>query len=340
MPVTEDIICTGNNIPDIVYDEDQDEAENDGDVYYKMDDKDKMRQQKKTPSLRDFHNLVIKKRLILSVCKPGDTLIDFACGKAGDLSKWIEADLSFVFGIDISKDNLENRINGACVRFLKNKQEYKRMPDALFVNGNSGLNIRNGNAMMNDKAKQITKAVFGQGPKNDDIGKAVLRQYGKGEHGFNVSSCQFAIHYFLKDADTFFNFIGNVSECTKVGGYFIGTCYDGHKIFDLLKKTPSGDSISYYDKDDKILEIRKDYNTDVFDDDITSIGYQISVNQISKCSEIKVRLFIHAKQLINWTRCGIIQSSMSCIHSIPKQLSSSTPLTIGSQSCEIQVSTH
>ena len=31
----------------------------------------------------------------------------------GDLSKWIDAKLSFVYGIDVSKDNIENRIDGA-----------------------------------------------------------------------------------------------------------------------------------------------------------------------------------------------------------------------------------
>ena len=31
------------------------------------------------------------------------------------------------------------------------------------------------------------------------------------------------------------SFVKNVSECTKLGGYFIGTTYDGKKIFQLLK---------------------------------------------------------------------------------------------------------
>ena len=65
--------------------------------------------------------------MISGTTKQGDTLIDFACGKAGDLPKWIGAELSFVFGIDISKDNLENRFNGACTRFLNHRKEYKNM---------------------------------------------------------------------------------------------------------------------------------------------------------------------------------------------------------------------
>ena len=79
------------------------------------------------------------------------------------------------------------------------------------------VNIRNGNALKSDKAIQITKAVFGEGVKSEEkLGKGVYRQYGKGEDGFNVSSCQFALHYFFKDQSTFQNFMRNVAECTKI----------------------------------------------------------------------------------------------------------------------------
>ena len=49
--------------------------------------------------------------------------MDTSVGKAGDLQKWIDAKLSLVFGVDLSKDNIENRINGACSRYLKAKKE-------------------------------------------------------------------------------------------------------------------------------------------------------------------------------------------------------------------------
>ena len=44
-----------------------------------------------TRSLRDFHNLYVKKKLINSVSIRGNTLIDLAVGKGGDMSKWIDA---------------------------------------------------------------------------------------------------------------------------------------------------------------------------------------------------------------------------------------------------------
>ena len=265
-PITKEMITTGDNIPN--------EISND-DVYY-----NKTTNSNDTKGLRDFHNLFVKKILIQSVANKGNTLIDYACGKGGDFPKWIAANLSFVFGIDLSKDNLENRINGACARFLNYRKDFKIMPYALFVNGNSSLNIRSGEAMLSDKAIQVTKAVFGQGNKEKlDVG--VKRQYGKGENGFDISSCQFALHYMFEKAITLHNFIRNVAECTKVGGYFIGSCYDGKTIFNKLKKKNIGESISIYENERKIWQLIKEYDQNVIDDNESCIGYKISVYQES-----------------------------------------------------------
>jgi hypothetical protein len=267
-PITEEMISTGAKIPDIIGDES---------VYY-----NRTTASTKTRGLRDFHNLYVKKLLITSVAKKGDTLIDYACGKGGDFSKWIKANFSFVFGIDVHSDNLENKIDGACARFLNFRKEYQNVPYALFVNGDSTANIRNGSAMMNDKAKEITKAVFGEGTKDvERLGKAVVRQYGKGSEGFNVSSCQFAIHYFFENQTTFQNYMRNISECTKVGGYFIGTSYDGKLLFNLLSDKTIGDSVEIVEDGIKIWEIKKQYSAKKFEDDITCLGYKIDVFQES-----------------------------------------------------------
>ena len=266
--ITGDMLSTGLDIPDIIVSEDK---------YYNTP-----AGKFKTEAMKNFHNLYVKKLLITGVSKQGDTLIDYACGKAGDLPKWIASKLSFVFGIDYSKDNLENRLNGACARFLDSKKMNKNIPSALFVHGNSSFNIRNGSAMLNDKAKQITAAIFGIGPKEPEkIGKGVAKQYGKHDDGFNVSSCQFAIHYFLESPDTLRGFVKNLAECTKLNGYFIGTAYDGKIVFDLLKKTKQGEGIQINEDGKKIWEIIKMYNANTFDDNSSCIGYKIDVYQES-----------------------------------------------------------
>tara|TARA_B100001059_G_scaffold7123_1_gene5927 strand:- start:609 stop:4085 length:3477 start_codon:yes stop_codon:yes gene_type:complete len=265
-PITQEMIRTGENIPN--------EIAND-DIYY-----NKKSNFSQTKGLRDFHRLFIKKKLINMVSKKGYTLIDYAVGKAGDLSKWIDANLSFVFGIDYSKDNIENRVDGACARYLNDRRKFKVMPQCLFVHGDSSENIRNTDAIKTEKNKQITKAVFGEGPKEkDNLGMGVYKQYGKGSEGFNISSCQFALHYFFNDKKDLNNFLKNVSECTKINGHFIGTCYDGRKIFDALKNKNIDDSMSLFVGGKKIWQITKNYEHTTFEDDETSLGYKINVFQ-------------------------------------------------------------
>lgn len=268
-PISEDMLTTGENIPEEVIDDD---------VYYNS-----TTNVTTTQGLRDFHNLFVKKMLIMSVGRQGDTLIDVACGRAGDLPKWVSRNLSFVFGIDVSQQNLENKTNGACARYLNYRKQYKQVPYALFAHGTSALNIRSGEAMYSEKASELTRAVFGQGEKNVvKLGKGVARQFAKGANGFNITSCQFALHYFFENKETFFNFIRNVAECTKLGGYFIGTSYDGETLFDRLRSTRTGESISinaYEDK--KMWEITKEYNYSTYDSEDTCLGYKINVFQES-----------------------------------------------------------
>lgn len=268
-PVTAEMLSTGANIPEEV-----------SDVYYnrKFDEKH-------TEAMRDFHNLVVKRRLIVDVSNKGNTLIDFAVGKAGDLAKWTAARLSFVFGIDVAQDNLENKIDGACARYINFKREHRFVPDALFVNGDSGRNIRDGVAINSEKQREITFQVFGSKPKAEKYGRGVEKSYGRGKNGFDMSVCMFALHYFFKDAKTLENFVKNVSECTKIGGHFVGCCFDGKKLFELLKDKPKGEGVTlrkhHRGEDKKIWEIIKDYDQEVFEDDETSLGYTVSVYQDS-----------------------------------------------------------
>ena len=267
-PVTDQMISTGLNIPNVV----------DNEVYYNRETRET-----NTKSLRDFHNRFVKRKLILDVSKRGDTLIDMTVGMGGDLQKWIDAKLSFVFGLDVSRDNIENRIRGACSRYLRAKKKYRAMPDALFVVANSSLNINSGEAIMNDNGKKILKALLGQGAKDEEaLGKGVYKQFGIGRNGYNIVSNQFSIHYFFENTSTFYNFMQNVSENCKIGGYFIGTCYDGERVFNKLLSKKQGESIFILnDNGTKMWDIKKKYNSEVFQADESSLGYTIDVYQES-----------------------------------------------------------
>jgi archaellum component FlaF (FlaF/FlaG flagellin family) len=231
--------------------------------------------------LRDFHNLYVKRKLIYNLSKPGDTLIDYSCGRGGDIPKWTDSKLSFVYGIDNSPDNINNKLDGVCSRYLDYKKIYS-VPYALFVLGDSTLNIRNGEAMKNDKSKLINRAVFGNGTFNvEKIEPAIVRQIGKAQNGFDISSCQFSLHYFFETKYTLHNFIRNLSECTKLNGLFIGTCFDGKTVFNELKNKQIGDGVEIRENGIKLWEMVKLFSNTSFENDDTSIGYKISVFQHS-----------------------------------------------------------
>ena len=269
-PITEDMISTGDGIPEELVE---------GDVYYNRDSKETT-----TQALRDFHNLYVKKKLIMGAAEKKDTLIDYAVGKAGDLPKWIRANLSFVFGIDLSRPNIENTMDGACVRYLKSFDKHNRneMPQAIFLQGNSGVNIRSGKAFTTEKEKMIARALFGNGAKDrKHLKESVYKNYGVGHDGFQISSCQFALHYFFENNTVFHSFLRNLCECTKTGGYFIGTCFDGKTVFNKLRNKNKNESISIMRDEHKMFEITKLYDETSFPDNEMSIGYMINVYQES-----------------------------------------------------------
>jgi len=267
-PITQNMLMTGEGIPDELGDDD---------IYY-----NKVSGDTHTRALRDFHNLFVKKLLILSTSNRGDTLIDYAVGKGGDLPKWIRANLSFVFGIDISRDNIENRLDGVCARYLNYRKKFRTMPGALFVYGNSSGNVRSTQALYSEKGKQITRAVFGTGPKDERLlGAGVFKQYGVAVDGFNISSIQFAIHYMFENETTLQNFLKNISECTKVGGFFIGTSLDGQLLFNELKNEKQGGAFTIMEGDAKIWEVKKQYDRTEFSADNSCLGYGIDVFQES-----------------------------------------------------------
>ena len=57
-------------------------------------------------ALKKYHNAV-KRALLGHFVTPGDTLLDLACGRGGDLHKWADVGVARVVGVDISSRALE-----------------------------------------------------------------------------------------------------------------------------------------------------------------------------------------------------------------------------------------
>jgi hypothetical protein len=265
-PVTQDMLTTNVGIPK--------EISLNEDVYYNRASGAKSY----TRGLRDYHNW-LKSMLITKVTKPNQTLIDLAVGKGGDMNKWAAAKLGFVFGVDYSKDNIENRIDGACARYLNALKRGHRVSKSLFVHGDSSVNIRNNEGIFEEKGKNVVGSIFGSIVKEEVVGTAVQDVYEIGMNGFDICSIQFAIHYMFESPSKLHNFLRNVSETTKIGGFFIGTSYDGSKIFHMLKDKEKGESVTVQKSGEQIWQVTKQYENDEFVANSSSLGYAIDVYQ-------------------------------------------------------------
>jgi len=156
-----------------------------------------------TQNLRSFHNW-IKLKLILDAKKNTNAtaLLDIAVGRGGDLPKWSKARLKYVTGIDSDYKSLHERrdFDGALKRFHSMKDSGQYVPKSFFWN------------------------ISATDPR-------VLEMVTEKDRGiiYDIVSCQFAFHYFVKDIDIVLNLI---SKKLKPGGLFIGTASDG----DLINK--------------------------------------------------------------------------------------------------------
>jgi hypothetical protein len=88
----------------------------------------------------------------------------------------------------------------------------------------------------------------------------------------------FALHYFFETKESFNGFLKNLADVLKVGGYFIGCCFDGEKVFDLLR----GVSVKNGVEGESLLwSIKKNYLEDDLPEDDSAFGMGIDVDFIS-----------------------------------------------------------
>jgi mRNA (guanine-N7-)-methyltransferase len=167
-------------------------------------------------NMRDYHNW-IKATLINNVCNyyysihhKKINLLDIAVGRGGDIKKWINTRsgktqiINKVFGFDSDVMSIESKdpFNQGAKERLKN---IKR--------SNVDIHFEVGNAFRPTI------------PLLDNI-------ISFSPDGYQVVSCQFAMHYFFKEKgylDTVFKI---VNRFLVQGGYFIGTILDETKIRD------------------------------------------------------------------------------------------------------------
>lgn len=193
--------------------------------------------------VQEFHSQM-KKDLYKRYVKKGNTLLELAVGRGGDLHKWRLVHPSKVVGIDLSDSNLSAPRQGACVRYLKSQRENPKeaLPPVLFIPADMTQSLAT-------QDHRYLRLLFGKEPPSTPY----LEKFA-GLQTFDVISCQFAIHYACGSEETFRTFVGNLTAHGK--GIFFGTCMDGQEVYKLLLGTTG-----HIFRSAKSVwgEIRKDY---------------------------------------------------------------------------------
>lgn len=267
LPVTEDMITTGL-VP---------VPENGSDIinkpYYIREDNEK---RERFP-YQNFHNHYIKYQL-LYFSSPNyiheysngfnGKILDLCCGTGADYSKIKKAKYSEIVGMDVDYNNIKE----ASERF---KSSAIPPPKAYYIRGDSG---------------KLIFPIQASGFTESD--KIYTKKYIPAKYLFDTVSLQFCFHYFFESEITLRTLIQNINDNLKIGGFIIGTTFDGEKIYEELKKAESiiGKTFS----NEIMWKIDKKYTSKLsFTDKKANYGKQIDVF-------VKTIGNIHTEFLVNF----------------------------------------
>lgn len=237
--------------------------------------------------LRDFHRLYIKEKLLIGtgLQQPGKTLVDLACGQGGDLFSWVRYGADFVYGTDIAGNGIRDPHDGAYRRYLNAVMKnggYDNVPKMIFTIGSSAKVLATGEAGATSEESNIMRSVYGQVAPDGPIPRFVeVNGAGRLREGADCVAIMFALHYFFENEMSLKNFMRNVSDSLKLGGLFIGCCFDGQKVFDELRRVPEGGTLKGEEKETEIWRITKKYSNEDFTKGPESLGLPIDVKFIS-----------------------------------------------------------
>ncbi|CAI5438517.1 unnamed protein product [Caenorhabditis angaria] len=132
-------------------------------------------------------------------------VLDIACGKGGDLRKWDIAKVKNVVMADVADVSIDQ----AKDRYEKMKDYRHNLFDAQFI--------------------------------VSDCTKSDLSELIEDKTPFDLTSCQFALHYSFVDEQSARQFLKNAVGSLKPGGVFVGTLPDADRIVWAVRNSENGE---------------------------------------------------------------------------------------------------
>ena len=263
-PIAEAVI-----IGDVAIDTDVADDVDEGKYYARDVERDKSL----TLPMVTFHNFWVKNKCLINKFNGKCTsLMDLACGKGGDLSKWIFGHFTTVIGVDVFEDNINNNVDGIYKRLLDWGSRMPQKSKYAFVPMDSGKVIDETTigGIKDDYMRGLAKCMWGFDKHPPPALKHVA---GIAKDKVDVVSVQFALHYFFESDSKLTGFLKNVDNHLKNGGFFIGTCFDGAAIAELMASSAKGETKKGTKNGKTIWSIKKMY--DKFDP--KKLGQEIEV---------------------------------------------------------------
>lgn len=256
--------------------------------------------------LLDYHNYV-KTQLISCVCKMDTKTINYmdtSSGRGGDLGKWLSPDynIGFLLGLDISRDLRE------ASKRLYNSRQYNNKDwnkEIVFAMSDTSKNILSGESLQIESegnrspppeliySKIILDILYNRNLKDipESYSSIKKRLAGKALEKFDVISNQFSIHYYFKDVETLIGYILNLTDNIKPGGYFIGTCYSGERVYESLEQNDG--EIEYIDDmGNRVYSIKRDYDKITNDFDIPDDDMELNWDNIGEYLGHKIKVYM------------------------------------------------
>lgn len=215
--------------------------------------------------IRDLHNY-IKGKLISRIGSSKEfkgklMIADLSCGRGGDIKKYLSINnkVEFILGLDISSN-----INESAQRYhyLANPK-----PKALFLQYDTSKSISEKMGCLGDSemCETLLDMIFHKSKSFPKKYNQIQKNIGGiASQKFDIVSSQFSVHYYFKNEETLRGFCENVRDLCSSGGYFIGTCYDGSRVFDMFS-TSQKEVVEMKDNQGSLIyQIKKLYDTPVF----------------------------------------------------------------------------
>ena len=255
-----------------------------------FDRNDQTDQEHHAAGLKKFHTRWIKERILYRVGLsgqaaaggPGKSLLDLACGMAGDLHIWRRAGVGFVLGVDNAAKNIMGTDDSAYKRYASIAADaggLDAVEPMVFAIADASRPLVNGSAAGDNQSEaDILRAVFGRqmpvGPVPPYIKE---RAAGRLKTKADCVACMFAIHYFFESKEKLDGLLRNIADTLKVGGYFIGCCFDGERVFRALQEKRKGESLVGMEGTTELWRITKEYEADELPDGEAGFGLPVNV---------------------------------------------------------------